>query len=130
MPVRSLEFVRCLTVAAVTLPFGAPLAAQSAGDTLRLDDVLELVRERNPRLQALQSSAQAATYREPEASTLPDPTLQFGMMNFGVPNLNTDMAMSMAPSVQLLPWTTSPSSNCSLWWTRIGVSTSWVSKVP
>ena len=27
--------------------------------------------------------------------------VQFGMMNFGVPNFNTDMAMTMAPSVQL-----------------------------
>ena len=102
MPVRSQEFAWCLTATAVTLLLSGPLAAQTTDTALHLDEVLELVRDRNPRLQALQSAAEAATYREPEASTLPDPTLQLGIMNFGVPNLNTDMAMSMAPSVQLM----------------------------
>lgn len=60
-----------------------------------------MVQERNPRLLAFQAAAAAAGFREPEASTLPDPMVQFGMMNFGVPNFNTDMAMTMAPSVQL-----------------------------
>jgi outer membrane protein, heavy metal efflux system len=87
---------------------GGPVHAQTprpdpglSTDSLRLTEVLALAEERNPRLQALQSAAMAATARAPEASTLPDPTFQFGIMNFGVPNLNADMAMSMAPSVQL-----------------------------
>jgi outer membrane protein TolC len=69
---------------------------------LRLEEVLALAKERNPRLQAMHAAAQAAAYRETEASTLPDPMFQLGIMNFGVPDLNTDMPMSMAPSVQVM----------------------------
>lgn len=86
-----------LTAAQETPAGGGPEAQR-----LTLDRVLALAAERNPRLQAMQAAAQAAAYREPEASTLPDPVLQLGIMNFGVPNLNTDMPMSMAPSVQLM----------------------------
>lgn len=75
--------------------------ARAAGP-IHLEDVLEQVRERNPRLQALRAAAAAAAHREPEASTLPDPLLQFGVMNFGLPDFNADMAMSMAPAVQLM----------------------------
>jgi outer membrane protein TolC len=49
----------------------------------------------------MSAAAEAAAHRTAEASTLPDPTLQLGVMNFGVPDFNTDMAMSMAPAVQL-----------------------------
>jgi cobalt-zinc-cadmium efflux system outer membrane protein len=80
----------------------ASLSAQSESGSLRLDQVLAEARERNPRLRALRAAAEAADHREPEASTLPDPMLQLGVMNFGVPELNTDMAMSMAPAVQLM----------------------------
>lgn len=98
---------------------GAPAAAQtpqseggpqessaphvSAGsDALTLEAVLELARERNPRLAAMMAAAEAAVQRAPEASTLPDPMIQLGVMNFGIPDFNTDMPMSMAPSVQLM----------------------------
>ncbi len=88
---------------AVAIVLCAPTAAVAQSpETLDLKEVLQLVRERNPRLQALGAAAEAAAFREPEASTLPDPTLQLGVMNFGVPNFNTDMAMSMVPSVQLM----------------------------
>ncbi len=70
--------------------------------TLRLDDVLSVAKARNPKLQALQASAQATAYQEPAASTLPDPTIQIGVMNFGLPDFNADMPTSMAPSVQLM----------------------------
>jgi len=80
------------------------LAGQSPPDTvgLRLDEVLALARAQNPRVLALQSAAQAAAARVPGASTLPDPTFQIGVMNFGLPDLNTNMPTSMAPSVQLM----------------------------
>ncbi len=77
----------------------APIAAP--GDSLELASVLALAKERNPRLQALEAAADAAAYREPEASTLPDPMLQLGVMNFGLPHFNADMPTSMAPSLQL-----------------------------
>jgi len=82
----------------------APLSGQAPPDSarLRLDDALQVARARNPQLQALQAEAQAAAYSEPEASTLPDPTVQVGVMNFGLPDLNADMPTSMAPSVQLI----------------------------
>ena len=89
-------------LAAALVLFPAALVAQQAPAELELEDVLAMVRERNPRLLALQAAASAAGYREPEASALPDPTVQLGVMNFGLPDLNTDMAMSMAPSVQLM----------------------------
>ncbi len=85
----------------------AALSAQAPGDTLRLGDVLAMAAERNPGLTALRHGADAASIREPAASALPDPMLQFGFMNFGLPEFNTDMAMSMAPAVQLnqtFPW--------------------------
>ncbi len=91
-----------LCLAALVAADAAGVAAQTPEQSLRLEDVLAIARDRNPRVRALQAAADAAAFREPEASTLPDPTLQLGVMNFGVPDLNTDMAMSMAPSVQLM----------------------------
>ena len=83
---------------------GTPLSAQvdSVADSLHLEDVLALVQARNPGLLALRAAAEAAAYRAPEASTLPDPVFQIGVMNFGIPGLETDMPTSMAPSVQLM----------------------------
>lgn len=96
----------------MTLALAAALASLADGQVvegeaeprsgLRLSDVLALAEERNPMLAALRSSAVAAAARAPEASTLPDPMLQLGIMNFGLPDLSTDMPTSMAPSVQLM----------------------------
>jgi len=79
----------------------APAWAASASPLL-LGDLLSLVAERNPQLQATRAAAEAAETRVEEASALPDPTLQLGVMNFGLPEFNTDMPNSMAPSVQLM----------------------------
>lgn len=89
-----------LAAAVLALAPATPLRAQDPG--LTLDRVLELARERNPRLGARRMATRAAEAREPAASTLPDPMLQLGAMNLGLPDLSTDMAMSMAPSVQLM----------------------------
>ncbi|GMV06890.1 MAG: hypothetical protein AMXMBFR53_31650 [Gemmatimonadota bacterium] len=97
-----------------TNPAGAALAfllahsaaataqATPASDSLRLDAVVAQVLERNPRLHAMRAGAEAAALRRPEASTLPDPMLQLGVMNLGLPELRADMPSSMAPSVQLM----------------------------
>lgn len=97
-------FVGACVVSAAVLggPSSGPLVAQSAEPGLELEDVLALARERNPRLHALAAAATAAAHRAPEASTLPDPAIQLGVMNFGLPDFNTDMPTSMAPSVQLM----------------------------
>lgn len=76
-----------------------PLAATEG---LTLPELLEDVARRNPRLKAMEASAAAAATRVAEASTLPDPTVQLGVMNFGLPDFNTDMVSSMAPSVQVM----------------------------
>ncbi len=82
-------------------PTGAePPAPDATG--LTLDALLDAVAQRNPRLRAMTASAAAAGARVAEASTLPDPVLQFGVMNVGLPNLNADMPSSMAPSIQLM----------------------------
>jgi len=77
-------------------------AAPAPGAVLTLPELLEEVAARNPRLRAMEASAAAAATRVAEASTLPDPVLQLGVMNFGLPDFNTDMASSMAPAVQLM----------------------------
>ncbi|MGD8277213.1 MAG: TolC family protein [Gemmatimonadota bacterium] len=69
---------------------------------LTLDEVLTLAHERSPRLRAAAAVADAASWREPAAGTLPDPMLQLGVMNFSVPGLRTDMPNSMAPALQLM----------------------------
>jgi len=91
-----------VVLTALLAVFPAALVAQEAPASMRLEDVLASVQERNPRLRALQAATAAAEYREPNASTLPDPMLQLGIMNFGLPDFNADMAMSMAPAVQLM----------------------------
>ena len=98
-------------------PAGPPAVAESKGvprdshggpGILVLDDLLDLVAERNPRLQATRAAAEAASLRVDEASTLPDPMLQLGVMNFGLPDFNADMPNSMAPSVQVMQMVPSP----------------------
>ena len=96
------QSARGVLLTAATVIFVPGSGDAQSSDRLRLEEVLALARERNPRLRAMWAAAEAAAQREPEASTLPDPMLQLGVMNFGVPDLNTDMPMSMAPAVQLM----------------------------
>lgn len=107
--------LRALTVAVL---LAAPLAAQdsavpsaaggpSSAATLTLDEVYALARERNPMIRAASSVADATATRVDAAGTLPDPTFQVGLMNFGLPGFETDMPMSMAPAVsamQMVPF--------------------------
>lgn len=106
---RSMTFLAL--VAALGVAAARPADAQErqrsapppgAGDVLTLPELLQRVADRNPRLRAMEAAAAAASTRVAEASTLPDPVLQLGVMNFGLPDFNTDMASSMAPSVQLM----------------------------
>ncbi len=85
-----------LAVALSCLPASA--AGQQAG--LTLQTVYAEARARNPALRAAEAVADAAAARVETAGTLPDPAIQVGIMNFGVPGLETNMPMSMAPSVQ------------------------------
>jgi outer membrane protein TolC len=97
--VLALLFAAGLPAAAMAQETAEPA---SPGAGLRLEALLDSVALRNPRLRAVEASAAAAATRVAEASTLPDPVLQLGVMNFGIPDLNTDMPNSMVPSVQLM----------------------------
>lgn len=96
--------LNCAVLAALLVPAGA--AAQTrpaaASEGITLDEVYRLAAERNPRLSASKSLAEAVAARQPGASVLPDPSLQLGVMNLSLPSLGADMASSMAPSVQLM----------------------------
>jgi outer membrane protein, heavy metal efflux system len=98
---------RWTSVALGVLAAATSVAAQAPpDDALYLEQLFSLADTRNPELNALRLGAEAATYREPEASTLPDPMLQFGAMNIGIPDFNT-VGMTMAPSISLsqrFPW--------------------------
>lgn len=92
--------IHALTVLLILGLSPDPGAAQSSAVTL--DEVLEMAREGNPRLRAARAWVRASEAREPGARTLPDPILQVGAMNLALPDLSADMAMSMAPSIQLM----------------------------
>ncbi len=77
-------------------------SAERAAATLTLDEVYDMARTRNPLLRASTAMAEAAATRVDAAGTLPDPTLQVGIMNFGVPGFETDMPMSMAPALSAM----------------------------
>lgn len=113
--------LRAYTAAAVL--WVTPLAAQDAGvppadvpapsaesgpvSVLTLEEVYALTRDRNPMIRAASSRAAATATRVDAAGTLPDPMLQVGLMNFGVPGLETDMPMSMVPALsamQMVPF--------------------------
>ena len=94
--------MRFLLYITALLALVLPASAAAQEGALHLDEVYRLAQERNPRLQALAASARAAGLREPAASALPDPTFQIGFTNLALPSFSSTMAMSMAPSVQLM----------------------------
>jgi outer membrane protein TolC len=69
---------------------------------LDLGALLDTLASRSPRLRAARAAAAAAASRVSGASTLPDPVVQLGVMNLGLPDLAADMPASMAPSVQVM----------------------------
>jgi cobalt-zinc-cadmium efflux system outer membrane protein len=109
-----------------------PGPAPSTGG-LELPALLDSVALRNPRLQAVTASVEAAASRVSEASTLPDPMFQLGVMNFGLPDFNTDMVNSMAPSVQLMQTVPFPGklglrgeiAEASMEMARVGADETW-----
>lgn len=87
-----------VAVALVALPLfvvGGSAAGQSTTDVrqsaesafTRLGDLYRQVQSANPRVAAARSLAQAAQARVPGASKPGDPQLQFGWMNYSLPNL-------------------------------------------
>lgn len=99
-------FCRYRHVLAVAAMLGGLLGlaptASAQREGLQLRDVYTEAQARNPMLQAAQAVVRARAAMESSARTLPDPQLQLGVMNFGLPGLETDMPTSMAPSVQAM----------------------------
>lgn len=96
-----------LALACVALVPARAAAQAPPGDTLRLAEALRVAREANPMLRAAHASATAAAQRIGPAGALPDPQLQFGLMNrmasdFG--NTMDPMTMNQAQLMQMLPW--------------------------
>jgi len=70
--------------------------------TLRLDELISLARERNPRARAALQQVEISRAREPGAGLLPDPTFQVGVMNLALPEFSASMPASMAPTFQVM----------------------------
>lgn len=72
---------------------------------LRLNEVYAAVQRSNPRSSAARALLTAAESRIPGAKRLPDPELQFGLMNRGVPNLGPmpQLGMTQLQVMQMVP---------------------------
>ena len=51
----------------------------------RLDNLLKLALERNPKIRAAGLEAEASSFRVPQAKSLPDPMVGFSLKNMGIP---------------------------------------------
>lgn len=92
--------------ASLTRPIQAQEAAPSS-DTLTVVEAIRLALGNNPGLHAAEFSAQAAQQRIDPAGALPDPQLQFGLMNrmasdFG--STSDPMTMNQVQVMQMLPF--------------------------
>jgi outer membrane protein TolC len=84
----------------LAIPFSG-LGAQEQ-EPLRLEELIEMVRERSPRVRAAMQQVEATRAREPGSGLLPDPTLQVGVMNLALPEFSANMPASMAPAIQAM----------------------------
>ena len=81
--------------------------AVTQGDTLRVTEAVRIAREANPMLHAARASATAARERVGPAGALPDPQLQFGLMNRMASDFGSTMdpmTMNQVQLMQMLPW--------------------------
>ncbi len=84
-----------------------PAPAQQPADTVRLHEAVRIALEANPMLQAARFSAGAASARVGPAGALPDPELQFGLMNRMASDFGSTMdpmTMNQVQLMQMLPW--------------------------
>ena len=101
---------RRLMVRFLGLCLAAPaVAAQTRADTtvgeLTLAEVFRLLDARSPRLEAARQVVSAAEARIKPVSTLPDPQLQFGLMNRNLPGLGLQdpLGMNQVQLMQMVP---------------------------
>ena len=97
---------RLLSLAAALLGICAGHAA-AQGDTLRARDAIRMALSANPMLHAARRSADAVNERIGPAGALPDPQLQFGLMNRMASDVGSTMdpmTMNQVQLMQMLPW--------------------------
>jgi cobalt-zinc-cadmium efflux system outer membrane protein len=103
---RHLGPLAAAALALVLLGHGA--AAQAAAqDTLTVAEATRIALEANPMLRAARYSAEAAAQRIGPAGALPDPQLQFGLMNRMASDFGSTMdpmTMNQVQLMQMLPW--------------------------
>jgi cobalt-zinc-cadmium efflux system outer membrane protein len=83
------------------------VAVQAPPDTLRLADAIRIALQQNPMLRAAGASAAAADARIGPAGALPDPQLQFGLMNRMASDFGSTadpMTMNQVQVMQMVPW--------------------------
>jgi outer membrane protein, heavy metal efflux system len=76
-------------------------ASLQARETTHLADLYSMVERDNPKVTAARSLARAAEARVPGAKRPPDPQLQFGFMNYTLPDLRPMELIGM-PQLQLM----------------------------
>ncbi len=94
-----------LLFAGVSLAWApTPAVAQGAAamDTLSLAEAYRLAEASNPMLAATRARTEAVRSLESSAKLPPDPQLSVGVMNASLPGLETDMATSMAPAIEVM----------------------------
>jgi len=98
--------VRLLSLTAALLGIWAGHAAAQA-DTLTVSEAIRVALSANPMLRGARLSADAANARIGPAGALPDPQLQFGLMNRVASDLGNTMdpmTMNQVQLMQMLPW--------------------------
>jgi len=103
------QHLRALGTAALAIAMlGRSAAAQAIPqDTLTVAEATRLALEANPMLRAARSSADAAAQRIGPAGALPDPQLQFGLLNRMASQFSSTadpMTMNQVQLMQMLPW--------------------------
>jgi len=95
-------------LAAAALLQSPPLRAQGVAlDSLTVVEALRIARETNPLLRAARASSTAAAQRIGPAGALPDPQLQFALMNRMASDFGSTMdpmTMNQVQLMQMLPW--------------------------
>lgn len=89
-------------VALASAPTRAAAQGTAAIDTLSLAEAYRLAEASNPMLAATRARTEAVRSLESSARLPPDPQLSVGVMNASLPGLETDMATSMAPAIEVM----------------------------
>ncbi|HEV8122668.1 MAG TPA: TolC family protein, partial [Gemmatimonadales bacterium] len=84
---------------------GPTLLPAQSSDSLTLRRVYQLLSPGTPRVLAAEAAARAAGFRIAPARRLPDPQLQFGLMNRSLPGLGLDpvLGMNQIQLMQMIP---------------------------